>query len=115
MRPHLHWLAISILLAALPANTRADQMRGLCLYQNHCLTCHESVVHIREARKANSLTALRQEIYRWSKVLDLGWSDQEVNDVLEHLNARYYRFDGAGPDLMDGDSKLCLVEEDLGK
>ena len=106
-----HCLAAKILaLGMLPSIAVADQMRGLCLYENHCLTCHESVVHIREARQVKSLAALRGAIRRWSKVLDLGWSAQEVDDVLEHLNARYYRFDGAAPDLLKEDSKLCLVE-----
>jgi hypothetical protein len=105
------WLAAAILALGLPAMTVADQMRGLCLYENHCMACHESVVHIREARKAKSLTALRGAIRRWSNMINLDWSAQEVDDVLEHLNARYYRFDGAAPDLLEGDSKLCLLGE----
>ena len=115
VRTRLRSLVASILVVGLPAIATADQMRGLCLYENHCLTCHESVVHIREVRKATSLEALRQAILRWSEVLNLDWSQEEVSDVLEHLNVRYYRFEGAGPDLMDGESKLCLVEQHLGE
>lgn len=103
------WLAVALLAFGLPAHPDADQLRGLCLYENHCLECHESVVHIRDARKAQSVAAVRDAIRRWATVLKLDWSAQEVDDVLEHLNARFYRFEGATPDLLESDSKLCLA------
>ena len=54
--------------------------RGEMLYTNHCLSCHESIVHIREKRSAKNLE------------LDLKWSSHEVEDVVLYLNLRYYHY-----------------------
>ena len=43
----------------------ADYERGRQLYENHCTSCHESQVHIREHAKVRSMTDLRYQIQRW--------------------------------------------------
>jgi hypothetical protein len=68
----------------------ANSERGQLLYENHCMGCHESVVHVRERRHTKTLPELRAEINRWAKELKLGWGSEEVGDVLDYLNARYY-------------------------
>lgn len=70
----------------------ADTERGRLLYENHCMSCHESVVHIRTQRKAVSPAELRGAIRRWAGELKLTWQDAEVEDVYKHLNNRYYKF-----------------------
>lgn len=70
----------------------ADTERGRLLYENHCMSCHESVVHIREHRKAANPPALRAAIRRWVAELKLTWQEAEVEDVYKHLNNRYYKF-----------------------
>lgn len=72
----------------------ADAERGRLLYENHCIHCHESVVHIREDRKVGSVDELRQQIQRWQGVLTLGWQEVEIEDVLEYLNGQYYKLPG---------------------
>lgn len=68
------------------------QGRGQLLYENHCLSCHDSIVHIRTRHKARSLEEVRQSTRRWAKELRLPWSKEEIDEVSFYLNARFYRF-----------------------
>lgn len=70
----------------------ADATRGQQLYQNQCTTCHESLVHVRRDRRAKDLAAVRTQIVRWSSTMGLQWKDEEIDDVLAFLNARYYGY-----------------------
>ncbi|BAU48753.1 hypothetical protein SVA_2203 [Sulfurifustis variabilis] len=65
--------------------------RGQLLYENHCRGCHESVVHVRERRSARTLAALEGAVRRWVKAQGLGWDDEEIVEVTDFLNARYYK------------------------
>ncbi len=69
----------------------ADASRGQLLYENHCMVCHTSVVHVREHRKASSREEIQTWIRRWQKELALNWEPGEIDDVAEFLNQRYYR------------------------
>ena len=81
-------LLISIYNAmSLAANS---PQRGQLLYENHCTACHESIVHIRENHKANSLATVQKEVIRWSRVLNLGWQDVEIADVSQYLLRTFY-------------------------
>lgn len=81
--------AVSLLAAG---DTRAaDAQRGRLLYQNHCTVCHTSVVHVRERRKAKTREDIQSWIRRWQAELGLSWGSDEVDDVTEFLNDRYYR------------------------
>ena len=68
--------------------------RGQALYENHCRSCHEEQVHTREARRADSIEALRRWVSSWSYHAALGWSDEEIADVVDYLDRRYYHFTG---------------------
>lgn len=70
----------------------AEPERGQLLYENHCTDCHESIIHIRDERKARSSADIRAQILRWQDVLNLSWTPQEVEDVLGFLNDRYYHY-----------------------
>lgn len=88
---YLFSAAISILFSyAIPAS--ADAERGRLLYENHCTVCHTSTVHIRDQRKSKSPAEMRAWILRWSAELKLNWSKDELADVYQHLNDRYYKF-----------------------
>ena len=66
--------------------------RGQLLYENHCMICHESAVHIRSGRRIQSLPALRARVLHWAEYLQLRWGKEEVEDVVGHLNTQYYKF-----------------------
>jgi cytochrome c5 len=67
--------------------------RGQLLYENHCMVCHESVVHIRTQQQAQSLSALRARVQHWATYMHLRWGKEEVEDVAGHLNSHYYKFE----------------------
>jgi len=81
---------VGLALIALPA-LATEPDRGRMLYENHCLGCHESRLHIREDRQMDSIAGLRAEIRRWGTVQELKWRQQDVEDVLDYLNEHYYR------------------------
>ena len=67
--------------------------RGQMLYENHCMSCHESVVHIRGNHRTQSLTELRGRVSHWADYLQLRWSKEEVEEVVTYLNDHYYKFE----------------------
>jgi hypothetical protein len=66
--------------------------RGQLLYEDHCTSCHESTVHVRDDRRVQSLTELRERVERWATYLNLHWSEVDVDDVVHYLNSRFYKF-----------------------
>jgi cytochrome c5 len=66
--------------------------RGQLLYQNHCMVCHESNVHIRERKKVGSLADITMWVSKWSDYRKLDWSTDEIRAVRDYLNQTYYHF-----------------------
>jgi len=66
--------------------------RGQLLYENHCTTCHVSLVHIRNNRKAKSIEDIRHWITRWQQELKLKWNNQDINEVSRFINERFYKY-----------------------
>ena len=80
-----------------PPTPSADMVsRGQLLYENHCTRCHASVLHVRENRRADSLKVLEGWVRRWSGEEKLDWSEEEVVEVVDYLNRRYYKFPPPG-------------------
>ncbi len=73
---------------ALPATSR-----GQLLYDNHCTTCHESVVHIRSRQQVKSLPELHNQVARWAAYAKLRWNKDEIEEVARHLNTQFYQFE----------------------
>ena len=69
--------------------------RGQLLYEDHCQSCHTSIVHVRETHKARTLKDLEKWVRHWSDELKLPWGADEVRDVVDYLNVRYYKIDGS--------------------
>jgi cytochrome c5 len=67
-------------------------VRGQQLYENHCTSCHESTVYIRERRRAKTFADVRGWTVHWSKELKLNWGQEEVDDVVRYLNGQFYRY-----------------------
>ena len=66
---------------------------GKLLYENHCGACHTPEVHERANQKVNTLVDLSKMIIRWQYHLKLNWSVEEVRQVRQYLNNRYYNID----------------------
>lgn len=89
------------LLASAWGVRAADRERGRMLYENHCFECHDSVVHVRETRKAKTRSDIRRRIIGFARFLELGWDEDEVTDVLHYLDSRYYGFGEAPVELSE--------------
>ena len=86
--------AMAMMLLLVAGNTIAgDAERGRLLYENHCMVCHTSVVHVRDRRKAKTREDIQSWIRRWQAVLGLSWGPNEIDDVTEFLNDRFYRLE----------------------
>lgn len=70
----------------------ADSERGKLLYENHCLECHESTVHVRDDHKAKSIEDLRAQVIRWAQDKKLAWKAAEISDVVDYLDEHYYHY-----------------------
>lgn len=77
---------------AKPIRVPDNNDRGQLLYENHCIACHESIVHIREGSKIRSIVDIRQSVQRWASNLNLDWEQGDVDIVTDYLNRRFYHF-----------------------
>lgn len=84
----------ALILCAYAASAAAEEFsRGQALYENHCQSCHADWAHTRSGRKVTSLDELRQRTTSWSVHTGLGWSDEEIGDVVDYLERTFYRFE----------------------
>jgi mono/diheme cytochrome c family protein len=84
-------LALVAVLGPPPA-TAADTLRGARLYETKCGGCHDRSVHGRSPRVARSFSELREFVVRWNEQVGGSWSREEIDDVANYLNERYYLF-----------------------
>lgn len=93
VRPLAAIAALSLLLAGVCAFAQSGSgARGQMLYDNHCLECHNQQVHWRDQRLVSNWESLKHWVRHWQREARLNWSDDEINDVAQHLNNLFYRF-----------------------
>jgi hypothetical protein len=63
------------------------------LYENHCMICHESLVHVRSQQQVRSQPQLRAKVLHWADYLQLHWGGEEVEEVVRYLDRQYYQFE----------------------
>lgn len=85
-------LAAAMLSGAAAAQALPDAERGRALYENHCQVCHTPRVHSRANRLPISRGELREIVDNWQRQEALGWSSQDVADVVEFLNRTRYGY-----------------------
>jgi hypothetical protein len=89
---------VAILIAAFCNLAEADEKlirnetRGELLYSTFCISCHSDKVHWRDKRLVVDWTTLRFEIDRWQTFSNLGWANDDIDEVARHLNSLYYHF-----------------------
>jgi mono/diheme cytochrome c family protein len=79
------------LVGILPGSAGAEFDRGRALYENHCRQCHDSWAHKPGVRVVATYEGLRERVASWSLHSGLGWSANEITDVTEYLNRRFYQ------------------------
>ena len=66
--------------------------RGRTLYEAHCQQCHTPKIHSR----VNQLPITRDELAgivdHFRRTEGLGWTPEEIDDVVEYLNRTRYHF-----------------------
>jgi mono/diheme cytochrome c family protein len=86
-------VALAGVLAGVAALRAVEFDRGEALYENQCSSCHNPQVHAPgQTRRVTTLAQLRARVAAWSIHSGLEWTDQEINDVTNYLNRRFYRF-----------------------
>jgi hypothetical protein len=86
------WLGAVLFVLPLMTAQAGSVERGQLLYENHCLGCHESTLHVRERRKVQSLDALRGQVLLWAGETGLSWRADDIDDVAAFLDTTFYRF-----------------------
>ena len=98
MTPMRIVLAFAVAGVALAAAAQAPApSRGALLYDTHCVACHTTQVHWRDRKLASDWASLAAETRRWQRNIGLGWSDEEIEDVVRYLNTTIYRFPDQAP------------------
>ncbi|MCZ7566640.1 MAG: cytochrome C [Burkholderiales bacterium] len=85
-------MALALALGCWSAPAAAgDPDRGRVLYETRCVECHDTSVHRRETRKAQTFAGVLAQVSRWNANLGGAWTAAEIEDVAVYLNWRYYR------------------------
>lgn len=91
-----HVLALITLLSqnALAANAA----HGKDLHNANCQSCHTSLmggdpdkIYTRADRRVSSLEGLKKQVTRCKTTVGVAWPDDQVQDVVEYLNTRFYK------------------------
>jgi hypothetical protein len=85
-------MALAMFVAPVVFAQIPDSERGRTLYENHCQVCHTSAVHARVNRIAMTRTEVRQLVENWQSQGKLGWSADDINDVVDFLSRTKYHF-----------------------
>jgi cytochrome c553 len=97
---HLTTLALLLFGGLIAQHAHAaDATRGAQLHHEQCVACHAArfanhgaAIYTRGDRRVESLPGLQQQVNRCKNNLRIVWFDEEVNDVVEYLNATHYKF-----------------------
>lgn len=99
MKHLIRLTALPLLLAMFAPAQAADIKKGELLVNSHCISCHAarfgnngSEIYTRPDRRVTSLAGLQKQVIRCRDNLKLTWFDEDVDDVVAFLNARYYKF-----------------------
>jgi mono/diheme cytochrome c family protein len=98
MRPFTLAAALGLALSACsvpppePATSAsADAQRGQLLYEAACVECHSTQAHWRDKRLVRDWPGLVHQVTRWQAIAGQNWRREEVADVAEYLNQRFYK------------------------
>ena len=84
----LIFAALSIPMASAAGNIE----NGKNLYQRGCTACHDTSVHSRPDRIVHSFGSLVNRVRACDAQVSTGFTDQQISDITEYLNAEFYKF-----------------------
>jgi len=77
----------------------ADVSRGAKLERDNCSGCHAArfdgdmnAIYLRQNRRVNNYNRLVSQVKFCKNNLGLTWFEDQVMDVVKHLNQNYYHF-----------------------
>lgn len=84
-------------LGLVTAANAVDAKRGAALHNDKCVACHEArfggnAIYTRNDRRVNSYAGLKRQVNFCKDNLQIVWFDEDVADVVEHLNNTFYHF-----------------------
>ena len=98
MKPISIPLAVTLAISATGLQA-ADSEKGRKLHDAHCRACHEALMqgdpnlmYTRPDRQVHDRTALAKQTQRCAQNLGLGWSEENLNDVIGYLSEEFYKF-----------------------
>ena len=87
-------------LIGISTSASADIARGEELHNKNCIACHASnfngdasMMYLRPDRKVKTYDGLLKQVTRCENMLGYTWFDDEIKDVADYLNQKYYKFD----------------------
>jgi len=88
----LHTLALTLVLLSGSVAAATDPEHGKALLEERCTKCHDSSIYTRKDRFISSKEALFKQVSRCSINTGAQWFDEDIADVVDYLNATYYKF-----------------------
>jgi|ERR1043166_452779 mono/diheme cytochrome c family protein len=90
---HVPFVLLLAMIAFRPAGAEGpDAARGRVLYNQHCSACHTPGIHGRTTGLPITRAELRMLVDTFRRQAGLGWTREEIDDMVEHLNTMVYRF-----------------------
>lgn len=100
MKPFMWALILTAAVGASAAAIYAqDFERGRALYETQCQFCHTPGIHSRPNKLPLTRDELAGIVDHFRRAANLGWTPEEIDDVVEYLNRTRYRF---GPEKQTG-------------
>jgi len=90
---------VAALLTWTTGASASDTSQGQQLHEEHCAGCHRNMtggearaLYTRSDRRVRSLAQLRERVRYCQGELELGWSADRAEAVVDYLNSHYYGF-----------------------
>jgi mono/diheme cytochrome c family protein len=88
----LIFVVLSINSAFAESTARTDTSRGAMLYDNHCIQCHTQQLYWQDKRLVIDKKSLTDQVNRWQRNAGLEWSDDDIKEVSQYLNGKFYHY-----------------------
>lgn len=86
-------IACAATLLTATGTALADADAGKALHDENCLKCHGPEIYTREDHRVKDLAGLKKQVSRCELSLGLKWFDEDIDNVVEYVNANFYKFE----------------------